>query len=89
MTDRAWSGTGHTVKVDGWVDRIPEFDPRSGDHLWVIVTAHRIDPKKMQDPTHTPFLDTESLLNVSGPGCYYCEQEFTPLIASRRCRGHA
>jgi hypothetical protein len=80
--------TGQPIRVDP-VDRIPDYDPRSGDHLWVITTAFRVDPARWSspDPTVTPMLDHENLLSVAGPGCFYCEQVYTSLLATRRCKG--
>lgn len=88
--ERQIVGTGQTVKVDP-LDRIPDYDPRTGEHLWIVTTAHRVDPEQWRsgDPTATPMLDHENLLSVAGPGCYYCEQYYSPLLATRRCRGDA
>lgn len=74
-------------RVAGNVDRIPPFDPRSGWHLWIMTQAHRIDPKQFfgEQP---PLLDHESLVLIVGPGCFYCEELYTPMLASRRCKGH-
>lgn len=87
MVQREWRSTGQTVEVAGRPDRIPDFDPRSGDHLWSWVVLYRADPSKFGDATHTPFLDSESLLNISGPGCFYCEQTYSDRLAKRRCPG--
>lgn len=35
----------------------------------------------------TPMLDTENLLLITGPGCYYCEQPYSERVAMRRCSG--
>lgn len=90
--ERAWVSTGHRERIDSPsdIDRIPPFDPRSGDHFWIVTTAYRVDPKQFTsaDPSIMPMLDHESLVVVAGPGCYYCEQPYTPTLASRRCRGH-
>lgn len=88
MTDIAWGTTGQTVEVPGHVDRIPEYDPRSGDHLWIMTTAYRVDPQRLTDPDAGPgLLGQENLLLLSGPGCYYCEQPYTPRLLHRRCPG--
>lgn len=78
-----WASTGFVHEVPTGIDRVPPFDPRSGDHLWVICTAYRWGGPTVE----TPHLDMESLLSISGPGCYYCEREYTPLLAARRCPG--
>lgn len=84
---RRWVSTGFTQHSRGDIDRVPDFDPRTGEHLWTIVTMYRIDPTKMSDPTHTPLLDNETLLTVAGPVCFYCEQAYTPRLLRRRCKG--
>jgi hypothetical protein len=78
-------GTGHIVEVRNHVDRIPEFDPRSGEHYWIVLTTYKVDPEKFTKGEG--FLDTENLVSVSPPGCYHCEQVYTPYLAHRRCKG--
>lgn len=81
----AWESLGEHQEVPGDVDRVPPFDPRTGDHLWIITTMYRWGGPDIEQPT----LDAENLLLVVGPGCYYCEQVWTPLLATRRCKGGA
>ncbi|MET0701675.1 MAG: hypothetical protein ABWY93_18650 [Mycobacterium sp.] len=83
MTEYAWQPAGHHQRVHGNIDRIPDFDPRSGDHLWTIATMYRWGGPTVETPT----LDTENLLLLAGPGCYYCEQPYHESIARRRCKG--
>ena len=78
--------SGHRFAAETGVDRIPPFDPRSADHLWVILTMYRVDPAGFMDPARTPMLDNENLISVTGIGCYYCEREYSPLLATRRCK---
>ncbi len=78
----AWVPQGQHVRIDGHVDRIPEFDPRTGDHLWAVFSVYRWTPG-----VETPMLDQENLLTIQGPGCYYCLTEYTPAAATRRCKG--
>lgn len=80
-------GTGFKQEVAGRVDRIPEFDPRTGDHLWIMATTYRCFPEKMEKGEQL-IMDTENLLLVVGPGCFYCEQDYSKNLASRRCKGH-
>lgn len=86
---RAWASTGHPRLIDPTttVYRVPDFDPRSAEHLWMVITMYRVRPEQWQDETHTPMLDGENLLSITVPGCYYCEQLWTPLLATRRCKG--
>ena len=87
MIERAWVSTGQVAQVEGFESRIPDYDPRSGEHLWVVLNLYRVDPTAYADPTRTPMLDLENLISVEGPGCYHCEQPYTPRLASRRCPG--
>ena len=87
---RAWRSTGHKAYVDPEamaLDRLPAYDSRSGDHLWLVMTSYRVVPALWTDPTHTPQLDQENLVSITPPFCYHCEQAYTPLIGSRRCKG--
>ncbi len=86
---RQWTDTGHREKVQPGIDQIPEFDPRTGDHLWVVCVAYRVDPKQFTsaDPSVLPVLDHENRLTITAPGCYYCEELYSPRLATRRCRG--
>lgn len=78
-----WSGTGAMHQIASEFDRVPPFDPRAGDHLWTIATLYRWGGPDVE----TPMLDSETLLQIVGPGCYYCEMSYTPLVATRRCPG--
>lgn len=82
MQERQWTGTGHAVEVPSQFNRIPDYDKRSGEHLWTIITMYRWAPG-----TETPMLDTENLLSVQGPDCYHCEKPYTKQLATRRCTG--
>ncbi len=54
-----------------------------GKHLWVVTGAWRI-----ADPANPNLqLDLENLLNLAGPGCLWCEREYSPQLASMRCTG--
>jgi hypothetical protein len=86
-TSRKWTGTGHQVLIEQPPDRVPDYDPRSGDHLWMVLTMYQVDPAAFLDPTRTPILDQKNLLTVQGPGCFHCEQPYTQRLASRRCPG--
>jgi hypothetical protein len=78
--------TGFTEKIDNFENTYPVFDPRSGEHLWVVVGMWKCDPEKMTTGG-TAILDHENLLNVSVPGCYHCEEPYSPRLAIRRCKG--
>lgn len=90
IIERQIVGSGQSIKVDP-LDRIPDYDPRSGEHLWVVAGAWRVTPDQWtsSDPAVTPILDQENLLSVAGPGCYYCEAYYSPRLAKRRCPGES
>jgi hypothetical protein len=77
-----WVNTGQYQKVEQF-DRVPDYDPRKGDHLWTINTMYRWGGPDVEQPT----LDMENLLVIAGPGCFYCEKLYSPLLARRRCPG--
>lgn len=77
-----WHSTGQVHRIPGEFDRVPPYDPRSGDHLWTIASMYRWNPG-----TEHPHLNPENLLLIAGPGCYYCAEPYTPRLATRRCPG--
>jgi hypothetical protein len=79
--------TGVHVKIEGPVRQIPEYDPHSAEHLWVVLPMYRVDPKNLTDG-ETGYLDRENLLTIEGPGCYYCEKPYTKNLLMRRCTGN-
>lgn len=78
------SSTGFIQKAEP-VDKVPDFDPRSGDHYWVFTTMYKVDPEKMMEGEE--LLDMKNLVLTVGPGCFHCEEIYTPYIAKRHCRG--
>lgn len=83
MEHNAWQqAPGPVLVVPQGFDRVPDFDPRTGAHLWTVVSMFRWNPG-----TESPMLDMENLLTIQGPGCFYCGQPYTAHIAKRRCRG--
>lgn len=88
MAQREVVSTGFVQKVNP-VNRTPDYDPRTAEHLWVVITCYQIDPERWNsdDPTVIPILDVENLLSVTGVGCYYCEEYYTPRLGRRRCPG--
>lgn len=80
MSDELF-GTGIHQEVKGkYGADIPE--QRDGEHLWTWAAAWRcVDPE-----SDTVNLDSENLLTISGPGCFYCEEPYSPRVAHRRCR---
>ena len=83
----ATRSTGFIEQVDSHPRKIPAFDPRSGDHYWIILCAFKVDP--VAAIAGEQLMDHESLMSIQGPGCYYCEETYSTRIASRRCKGHS
>lgn len=70
----------------GGVDRIPDYDPRSGEHYWTMFAVYRISPETMG--TDGPvLLDRENLVHLGSRGCFHCEQAYSPRLLHRRCPG--
>lgn len=92
MSDFEVIGTGFQQEVSGRVYRIPEFDPRTGDHFWILPVTYRItDPKRWYDsaqPNESRQLDLENLVLVTEIGCWYCEEPWSKRLGDRRCKGH-
>ena len=63
---------------------IPPFDDRTGDHYWVILCSFHIPNPANKDDF---MLDHETLVAAQGPGCYYCEKEWSSWLDKRRCKG--
>jgi len=54
-----------------------------GKHLWIVMAMFHIT-----DPTGDAFtLDHENLMTLEGPGCYLCEQVYSPQVAAQPCPG--
>lgn len=85
MSEYGWRPS-HSVEAPGQLDRIPEFDPRSGEHCWIEIVAYRVFPERWSKD-QLPVLDQENLVSIQGPGCFYCEEPYTERLAKRRCPG--
>lgn len=83
VTDLGWEPAGPMIQGSGQFDRIPAFDPRSGEHLWTVNGCWRVNPGS-DAPT---LLDLENMLLLGGPICWYCEQVYEPRLKHRRCPG--
>jgi len=63
-----------------------EIPPRvPGQHLWIVAGCWRVDPERMAGGT--VHLDTENMLTLDGPGCYWCEEHYSSKLAAKPCRG--
>jgi hypothetical protein len=69
-----------------------------GEHLWIMTAAWRLtDPAKAYAATMTPefdednsyLLDGENIISLAGPGCFKCEQIYSPTLAAQPCTGSA
>lgn len=55
----------------------------AGEHLWIMTGLWRVNPTR--DQVH---LDMENLISVDGPGCFWCEETYSPALSAKQCRGH-
>lgn len=53
-----------------------------GEHLWIAMAIYRVRPEAVKH-----YLDTENLLTIEGPGCYWCELTWRPGMEKTRCSG--
>jgi hypothetical protein len=87
LMDIHTTNTGFVEDVQNFKSKIPEFDPRSGDHLWIMLNMYKADINRLKTGQQM-LMDHESLLSVEGPGCFYCEKPYHPILELRRCKGH-
>lgn len=59
--------------------RLPVQVP--GVHLWVLQGLWLVNP--LVEAGH---LGIDNLVQLAGPLCYWCEQPYSPDLASRPCR---
>lgn len=82
-----------TIKVEGdqfnkVYQSSPENDVEPGQHLWAMFMMHKVNnlDNLFAGDWHA---DVESLILTTGPGCFICEQTYTPEIAAAPCPGQA
>jgi hypothetical protein len=81
-TKRIGATTGLGMSVEAAHRHHASIDWQPGQHLWTVLGMWKVRPE------HDQFLlDTENLLTIEGPGCYVCEQEYTPERAAQPCPG--
>ena len=62
----------------------PEPKYVRGQHFWIIAGMWKVTPPIGGKQI---LLDLENLVNIDGPGCYWCEEVWTPELAKSPCRG--
>jgi hypothetical protein len=57
---------------------------RTGEHLWIVSAAWLVT-----DPAASgqKLLDSENVVQFGGPGCWKCEEAYSPALAGRPCTG--
>lgn len=64
-------------------DKYNKFPKRKrGEHLWVMAAIFKTVPIQ-QDV----IMDHENLINIDGPGCFWCEQMWKPGLENSWCNG--
>jgi hypothetical protein len=85
VASRRWASTDVAEEIPPEVDKIPDFNPKTGNHLWLMHAAFKVDPATWRSDV-SPKLDGEALVALAGPGCFYCEQPYA-LVKHSRCKG--
>lgn len=82
-------GPAHYLAVDpDTLERRLAAADVPGQHLWVFTAAWiATAPHSAADPDVLKILDRENLIGFAGPGCYKCEQQWSPRMEHRTCRG--
>ena len=55
-----------------------------GKHLWIYTHLYRANPRPDQQQVH---FDTENLLSIDGPGCFWCGRNWSKEHANSYCPG--
>jgi hypothetical protein len=74
-------------EVAGNLDRLPSYDPVSGEHAWIVSALFGIRDPQARFTEGSATLDRENLLGISGVFCYHCEQLYSELLAEAPCDG--
>lgn len=75
--------TGITVEASRFHHNPNMPPPKPGEHQWMVLAMWRVDR-----PDGERFdLDTENLMTIEGPGCFVCEQPYSPEMAAEPCPG--
>ncbi len=81
---------GGVYRVDGALDRMPEWDPVTSEHLWVVSSIYRVNPVKAVEAAAVGdgvLLDRENLLMVTPVFCMHCEKPCTGRNVADPCEG--
>lgn len=55
-------------------------------HVWVTLVAWTMSEEKLRDGGSV-YMDQENIMSITEPGCYKCEQPYSPEIAEKPCYG--
>lgn len=81
-------GTGHHEHIELPFDRLPEYDPKTREHCWIMICVYRFDPAKAEDPSYGPMIfDSANLLSAGKVGCFFCEEGYEKRLTFRPCPG--
>ena len=61
---------------------------REGQHLWMVIATYHLSRHEARDvgESKTVMLDADHLLDVSGVGCFVCEQTYEHAHG-KKCKG--
>lgn len=61
---------------------------RPGEHVWALMAMWRFDPSQpMPRNGDLVAVAPDQLLGIAGPGCFVCQEVYTPEVAARPCPG--
>lgn len=69
-------------------DRIPKLMKTTppDEHVWVIAGAWMVTVEAIESGTLV--MNEDNMLTSSpGPGCFKCEESYSPQLAAQPCRG--
>ena len=83
-----FSPSAQIAKEDLFTEEISRA-MRHGNHLWVTLVAYKVSEESLANSDKEFMnLDVENIRSLS-IGCYICEEEYSPLLAKRRCKGES
>lgn len=90
--EMAWQHTGTysevSDKISGNLEDNPDIKKALSrkEHLWIILTTYQVkNPELIKENGF--IADKENLINITGIGCLFCENEYSKKLAIMKCRG--
>lgn len=75
--------TNRKVQQEARPAGMPRF---TGEHVWIVTLVHRVtDPERVRGGSIE--LDNETLMDIAGPGCLFCERVYSRSLRNKPCPG--